>query len=588
MKTTWINRHPLIWCYLFFLYFSFVPHILLYSSGVTGSTGLRQAILMSSLWLIPILLWPNKIKFIAGVIGLILLAGGLTNLGYWLVFGQEFSQSVIFIIFESNISEGSEFLASYYQPAYIAYFALFALIPILMWRKIPELKISNQYRYTLTGMLLFIVSWPLTNTWLIENRDFAAGQHHLLQRLEPASPWNLVVGYVKYTEQLAAVKANLDANSSIEPLTNLTETNPDETKTLVIVIGESTNRQRMGLYGYERDTTPELSAIRDELLVFDDVVTPRPYTIEALQQVLSFADTLNPEAYFTKPTLLNMMKQAGYEITWITNQQTQTRRNTLLTTLSQLADNQIYLNNNRTQNASQYDGAVIAPFAKAVHSDARKKLIIVHLLGTHRSYDYRYPESFNHFSNYDKAPSWISDKNIDEYNSYDNAILYNDHVVSELINNVRDLDHESLLVYFSDHGEEVYDYADKPFSGRNEAAPSPAMYTVPFIVWQNDEFKQQNNTHHWQEFTQRPYTSSEFIYTWADMAGIDFDGMDTKRSLISEHYQVMPRWIGNPDNPKTIIDYNNVEKKFFPAQSADTSPVNNNGISNKKPTKENG
>ena len=72
------------------------------------------------------------------------------------------------------------------------------------------------------------------------------------------------------------------------------------------------------------------------------------------------------------------MKQAGYEVTWITNQQTQTRRNTLLTTLSKMADNQVYLNNNRAQNASQFDGEVVEPFVSSLKKSEGRKMIIVH------------------------------------------------------------------------------------------------------------------------------------------------------------------------------------------------------------------
>lgn len=92
-----------------------------------------------------------------------------------------------------------------------------------------------------------------------------------------------------------------------------------------------------------------------------------------------------------------MMKQAGYKTFWITNQQTMTKRNTMLTTFSEQADEQVYLNNNRNQNAAQYDGDVIEPFNKALTDPAQRKLIVVHLLGTHMSYQYRYPPSFDKF-----------------------------------------------------------------------------------------------------------------------------------------------------------------------------------------------
>jgi heptose-I-phosphate ethanolaminephosphotransferase len=99
-------------------------------------------------------------------------------------------------------------------------------------------------------------------------------------------------------------------------------------------------------------TTPELDKLKDQLAVFDNVITPRPYTIEALQQVLTFADEENPDLYLSTPSLVSMMKQAGYKTFWITNQQTMTKRNTMLTTFSEQADEQVYLNNNRNQNAA--------------------------------------------------------------------------------------------------------------------------------------------------------------------------------------------------------------------------------------------
>lgn len=130
--------------------------------------------------------------------------------------------------------------------------------------------------------------------------------------MEPAAPWHLVLGYKKYREQLHDIEQHLLVNKKLPPLVNLTDKNKHTSNTLVLLIGESTNSQRMSLYGYKRNTTPQLDALKDELLVFENVYAARPYTIEALQQVLIFADAKSPNVYLTKPTLINLMKQAGY------------------------------------------------------------------------------------------------------------------------------------------------------------------------------------------------------------------------------------------------------------------------------------
>ena len=213
------------------------------------------------------------------------------------------------------------------------------------------------------------------------------------------------------------------------------------------MIGESTSRKHMSLYGYPRETTPQLDALKAanrNLTVFNNVVASRPYTIEVLQQVLTFADQEHPDRFLTDPSLMNLMKQAGYKTFWITNQQTMTKRNTMLTTFAQQTDAQFYLNNQRSQNASQLDGAVLAPFAKVLDDPAPKKFIVVHLLGTHMNYKYRYPADYARFVDRQGAPAALSDDQVEVYNSYDNAVLYNDYVVSSLIKGFANSDPERL------------------------------------------------------------------------------------------------------------------------------------------------
>jgi heptose-I-phosphate ethanolaminephosphotransferase len=190
-----------------------------------------------------------------------------------------------------------------------------------------------------------------------------------------------------------------------------------------------------------------------------------------------------------------------------------------------------------------------------LNTEARKKLIIVHLLGTHRKYAYRYPPSYEHFSTDENVPSWISEELLEEYNSYDNAILYNDYVISKLIGELKKAHENSALVYLSDHGEEVFDTPSHLFAGRDEANPLPAMYTIPFMIWASPEYQIENETSSWSGYEERPYTSANFIYTWADIAGIKFKEMDQSRSILSKHFTLQPRWIGNPDEQKSLQDY---------------------------------
>ena len=539
--------------YFFFFFFSGPYQIAIYLAGMSNTTGIRDAILMSSIWIIPVLLWPKHTRVITASIGVLLWTTSIVSWSYFYVFGQDFSQSVMFIIFESNLAESSEFIQSYISPTIILLLLAYVAMAYTLWRRVEAVHIPHRlYKYASIFVFSFILVWPLINPLLVQSADWERSIRHMQTRLEPTAPWNIIAGYFKYKKVLENMQVQLARNSQIAPLNDLRDISGNKQSTLVIVIGESTNAQRMSLYGYHRKTTPLLDEMKDELYVFNNVISPRPYTIEALQQILTFGDQQNPDGYLTRPTLMNMMSQAGYKSFWITNQQTQTTRNTMLLSFSQQTDQQVYLNNNRVQNSSQFDEAVLEPFAQALKDPAGKKLIIVHLIGTHRAYQYRYPNSFDHFTSEQGAPDWLPEQNLDEYNSYDNAILYNDFVVSSLLKQLKSKTTFSAMVYFADHGEEVYDTKEHLFTGRNEGKPTLAMYQVPFITWLSPSLRAEKQL---QKYLNRPYLNSDFIYSWSDLAGIKYESYDATKSLFSNEFIARKRLIGNPSSPKNLIDF---------------------------------
>ncbi|QVN03812.1 phosphoethanolamine transferase CptA [Pseudomonas rhodesiae] len=550
------------WLFLFFWYFSGITQLLIQLSGTSGFSGFRQAFFMSALWLAPMLVFPRQTRVLAAVIGVVLWACSMASLGYFFVYQQEFSQSVIFIMFESNISEAGEYLTQYFAWWIVLAFIAHTALAIFLWTRVrPVYLPRGQALLAATAILVAIVGYPLVKQ-IARSETLADGIDRFETRIEPAVPWQMIVAYRRYTEQLDNMQGMLHSASQIPPLTNLKDAAAGQPSTLVLVIGESTNRQRMSLYGYPRATTPELDKLRDQLAVFDNVITPRPYTIEALQQVLTFADEENPDLYLKTPSIVSMMKQAGYKTYWITNQQTMTKRNTMLTTFSEQADEQVYLNNNRNQNARQYDGDVLAPFSKALADPAERKFIVVHLLGTHMSYQYRYPPSFDKFTDREGVPAGISDDQLPTYNSYDNAVLYNDFVVSSLIKDYAKTDPNGFLLYLSDHGEDVFDSAGHSTLGRNEGKPTAPMYTIPFMAYASPKWRE---SHSWNFAgdLQRPYSSSQLIHTWADLAGLSATELDRSKSLVSDSFKPRPLLIGDPyqRQQKPLIDFSLIKPK---------------------------
>lgn len=550
------------WLFLFFWYFSGITQLLIQLTGTSGFSGFRQAFFMSALWLAPMLLFPRRTRMLAALIGVVLWACSMASLGYFFIYEQEFSQSVIFIMFESNISEAGEYATQYFAWWIVLAFIAHTAMAIFLWTRLrPVYLPRGQAIAAATAIVIAIVGYPLVKQ-IARSDNLGLAMDRFESRIEPAVPWQMIVAYQRYREQLNSMQGMLASASKIPPLSNLTDSMAEQPATMVLVIGESTNRQRMSLYGYPRNTTPELDKLRDQLAVFNNVITPRPYTIEALQQVLTFADEEHPDLYLKTPSLVSMMKQAGYKTFWITNQQTMTKRNTMLTTFSEQADEQAYLNNNRNQNARQYDGDVLEPFTKAMADPAPRKFIVVHLLGTHMSYQYRYPSDFDRFTDRQGVPDAISDDQLATYNSYDNAVLYNDFVVSSLIKDYAKTDPNGFLLYLSDHGEDVFDSAGHKTLGRNEGKPTAPMYTIPFMAWASPKWRESHQWN-WAGDLQRPYSSSQLVHTWADMAGLSFDELDRSKSLVSDSFKPQPLLIGDPyqRKQKALIDFSLLKPK---------------------------
>jgi len=544
---------------VFFWYMSGVTQLLLFATDSIGWRGFRQTFLLSGFWLIPLLLFPAQARRLAGVLGGVLWLCSLPAFGYYLIYGQDFSQSVIFIMFESNNAEAAEYIGQYLAWWMPLAFLTYGLGAWLLWRKIRPVYLGRRSA-VLASLLIAAATIGYPARFMVKTEDFSTGVNKFEERLAAVTPWQIMVGYHQYRQQLGNMQELLSANAELPPLKNLVDAHADLPGTLVLVIGESTNRQRMSLYGYPRTTTPRLDAMRDQLAVFDNVVTPRPYTIEALQQVLTFADEQNPDAYLTTPSIVNLMKQAGYKTYWITNQQTMTERNTMLTTFSKQADEQVYLNNNREQNSRQYDGSVLEPFSKILADTAPRKFIVVHLLGTHMSYKYRFPEEYDHFTDRQGAPAWVTDDQLPTYNSYDNAVLYNDFVVSSLIERLSANSGRDLLLYLSDHGEAVFDSPDNDMLGRSEGKPTAPMYTVPFIVWASAQWQAEKPLNYRAQLS-RPYSSSNLIHTWADLTGLSFGEFDPSKSLVSAQFRERPVLIGNPYQPQSLIDFSLIKPK---------------------------
>ena len=101
----------------------------------------------------------------------------------------------------------------------------------------------------------------------------------------------------------------------------------------VLVLGESTTKSHLGIYGYDRPTTPQLRSKKDEIILFQDVISPHAYSIGAVTKLLTLANYEDPKVS-NQGSIIQLLNAAGFETFWLSNQRPLGPYESLITKLS--------------------------------------------------------------------------------------------------------------------------------------------------------------------------------------------------------------------------------------------------------------
>lgn len=546
------TRHLIKYSYLFLLYPIVVLSIVVTSNTGKSFTPERIIFLHLLLYFVAYFFTNKKLSILyVRFIYITTLLMAFFEAAYVSIYKERITTSTAFILLETNFSETKEYLYEYFTPS-IFLLALIFLIPSV-FILIGVKKAIQQYTFKsafkaifidIRTLVIFIESlWLKTQhkawkKWLIGVVLLVLGtviylksNHHKYH-----AAFQLFSGYEKYQQEVEKYKAFFSDSEKSSYLKTVQKNKNDDKETLIITIGESTTKHHLGIYGYHRNTTPNLAKINDELVVFNDVISPHTHTIPALEKVLTFGTTNNPSDK-ELGSLVQLVKAAGYKTYWISNQIPVGINETMVTMLSKAADYSYFTNLGGEKELHSLDERVLPIIKKVLTDNHNKKVIFVHLLGTHTQYKNRYPKSFNQFKDAPSTP-FGTQQAFDAINQYDNAVLYNDFVISEIISLLKSNatpNEKQQMIYFSDHGEDVYQTVD--FNGHSESIGSYPMFEIPFVFWSNNK----NELKKYKPFADRKYMTDDFIYSVADLLNISFEGMKNENSIFHPTYQTKQR-----------------------------------------------
>lgn len=349
---------------------------------------------------------------------------------------EQFNNRLAGIIFGTNFNEAIEFLQTFLTIKFVLIIISIFILLIFAYRLLEKCK--TKYNSTIAKLLstIFLISIILCikTPYLWEKMLF--GKIYILINT-PSTP------------DLRNYRSSL----------KLISTTNHKPQNIVIILGESFSKLHSSLYGYNKETNPYLSSLQDStsLFVFNHVTSPALNTIEAIKSIMT---TYNPNnkarKWYEYEKLPDIIKQTGYSTFWISNQSQYGLYDNIASAFAKLCDTPIFVGDLCAGvGTNKLDENIIPCLQQQINNNNPLNCYFIHLIGSHYSFNRRYPKYFNKYSpnDYREYPEH------QRYNlaTYDNSILYNDSVIYKIINLFQNK--ESIVFYFSDHSIDLYNNA---------------------------------------------------------------------------------------------------------------------------------
>lgn len=344
-----------------------------------------------------------------------------------------------------------------------------------------------------TGVLSFVLFWiVLYYIFYLLNR-LQQGRIHLMPKPFLAVMVILVAtGFYchKIFDETGVLSKYMDAKAYFEQsalfqkyhqknFADLTVTLPKQTftkpATVIMVIGESASMDFMSAYKHtEHDTTPWMreESSKPSCILFKHAYTSWGQTVPALERALTEKNQYNDKEFNESVTILDLAKKAGYTTYWFSAQGKVGNADTPITMVARTADHSEWLEDSLANTDSRkYDGDLL-PYLKQV-DPKQNNFVIIHIMGSHDSYNNRYPADFTR---------WGTPGKYEPVVDYDNSLAYTDKVLQDLYNYSKDNLNLQVFMYFSDHG------ADPLHRRHPDHAPFEGL-RIPMFLYLGDNYR---------------------------------------------------------------------------------------------------
>lgn len=539
---------------------------------------------------------PAKVRrWVSLALYVVLYGVALTDVFCFWKFGSVISPSMLMLVGETDSREAGEFLSTYLSLDVLSspvawimlLFILHSLVdlrkPLCRLLKVDYAKLQARFhfgflrffhRYMLypeCGMLvLALLAWSVVTSWgnkrgmaRLMTADTIGSIEHILTEPDHGEFYLPIyrLAFSVYSNHLASQQVDKCVAASKRVVVDSCSF---RSPTIVLIIGESYSKAHCQLYGYPQKDTPRQRRLERGgwLTKFNDVVSCWNLTSFVFKNVLSMHVVGEKGEWCDYPLFPELFRKAGYQVTFLTNQ-------FLLAAGQAVYDfsGGFFLNDPvlskaqfdlRNTSLHRFDEGLLSDYDNFLNEGKinlkGNNLIIFHLIGQHVSYNTRYPKDRAkwHADDYKELRPDIAD---DHYRrrmiaAYDNACLYNDSIVTQIVKRFEDKD--AIVVYMPDHGEEIFEPGRDIICRNHSAAVDWPLahyeFEVPFWIWCSRKYahREPEVFKAIKDAKNRRFMTDALPHMMVWLAGISSKDYNDKYNLLSPNYdESRPRVLKN-------------------------------------------
>ena len=541
-------------------------------------------------------------KAVRGIIYVIAYSLAIIDTFCMVQFGNTISPSMLLLVGETTGNETAEFLSTYVNLEVIFTTELGWVLLVLFvhiiyegvkW-KVKRTKWKNEwvnriapFAFCLLSLVVVILGWGDTitnkncmirhfNCKTVGDVEKDMNLHPRVEMYQPV--YSLADAF--FTNHLVSLQLGRlkEEAEKVERMTPEQLGIPSDLKgskpsNIVLIIGESFNKYHSQLYGYEKKNTPRQVKMEKSgrLVKYSDVMAPWNLTSFVFKHLMTTYCVGDEGDWCDYPLFCQLFRKAGYQVNFLTNQFLPHAKDAIydfsggfFINDEMLSKVQFDIRNEQThlwdEDLLKDYARLVAPPEGVVDTASVPSLTIFHLMGQHVNYRIRCPKQKMKFfaSDYDCPQNSQKEKRNIAY--YDCAVWYNDSVVGAIVDRFKNDD--AIIIYFPDHGDEVYGPGSLHHCGRNHTTNitkniAQQEYEIPMWFYCTKKYA---NRHPdvvtaIRKAKNKPFMTDAMSHLLLGLAGIKCKAYRPELDLLSPQYNEKRQRL-----MQHLVDYDEVVK----------------------------